>query len=211
MMVKIFIEGKNKNVPESEFVQAILNNISIPSDKYELVHVDGYKNLMDSVNTSNIGIMRSNTDAGGKNIVLFDADTTKNNGGFQNRREELLARKEELHLEFDLFLWPNNNDDGDVEVLMESIAKRDLYSGFFDCFERYEHCLSRWKDKNDKPIYSTPNRKAKLYAYFHTIPISKTKKNLFGHGIWKWEDKEIWNMESESLIPIKEFLLERLS
>ena len=126
-MVKIFIEAESLNVPESKFLDSILRHIGITHDKYELMPTGGYKKLMDSTGTSNVELLRANTDAGGKNLVVFDADTTDNNGGFQKRRKELLARRDEIGLDFDLFLWPDNNRDGDVEVLMEDIARKDLY------------------------------------------------------------------------------------
>ena len=93
----------------------------------------GYKKLMDSADTSNIEMLRANTDAGGKNMVVFDADTADNNGGFEKRKADLLAKRDELGLKFDLFLWPDNSRDGDVEVLMEDIARIDLYPELFDC------------------------------------------------------------------------------
>lgn len=91
-MVKIFIEGKNKKVPESEFLRTILQHIGVDSGRYELIHTDGYKNLLDSAITSTIEVMRANTDAGGKNLVVFDADTAANGGGFAVRQNELLNR-----------------------------------------------------------------------------------------------------------------------
>lgn len=209
-MVKIFIEGENRKVPESEFLTAILNHMGIPSDKYEILPTAGYKNLMDSANASNIEIMQANTDAGGRNLVIFDADSVENHGGYQVRRDELLARKADLGLEFDLFLWPNNGSDGDVEVLMESIARKDLYPQFFDCFGKYEQCISKLKNADGSCYYTTPNRKSKLHTYFHSLPISNAKKKRFGHNEWCWDDPTIWNLDSESMNPIKEFLSSNL-
>ena len=209
-MVKIFIEGKNKTVPESEFLSTILLHIGVDSNRYELIHTDGYKNLLDSAITSNVEIMRANTDAGGKNLVIFDADTTANGGSFTVRQNEILERKASLGLDFELFLWPDNQSDGDVEILMENIARKDLYPEFFECFSKYEHCLSQRKDERGESFYTTPNRKGKLHTYFHAIPISKTKKDGFGKGFWLWDNPSIWNMDAKPLDPIKEFLLKNI-
>ena len=209
-MVKIFIEGKNKKVPESAFLRTILQHIGVDSGRYELIHTDGYKNLLDSAITSNIEIMRANTDAGGKNLVVFDADTAANGGGFAVRQNELLNRKAALGLDFELFLWPDNQGDGDVEILMERVARKDLYPEFFDCFSKYEHCMSQRKNEKGESFYTTPNRKGKLHTYFNAIPISKTKKDGFGKGSWRWEDGEIWNLDTESLQPLKAFLQKNL-
>lgn len=205
-MVKIYIEGKNKKVPESEFLRAILDHIGVPATSYELVYTNGYTSLMDASNGVNVAVMRANTDADGKNLVIFDADTASNNGGFSIRQNELLMKGKALGLDFDLFLWPDNSDDGDVEVLMESIARKDLYPEFFDCFGKYEHCISQRKNEKGDPFYTSPNRKGKLHTYFNSLPISNTKKSKFGNGAWCWRDPEIWNLDAESLKPIKEFL-----
>ena len=175
-MVKIYIEGKNKKVPESEFLRAILEHIGVPAEKYEFVHTNGYTSLLDAANGVNVEIMRANSDSGGTNLVVFDADTTANNGGFAQRQKELLDKGNALGLNFDLFLWPDNEHDGDVEVLMESIARKDLYPEFFDCFSKYEHCISQRKNDKGEPFYTTPNRKGKLHTYFNSLPISNTKK-----------------------------------
>ena len=209
-MVKIYIEGKNKKVPESEFLRAILDQIGIPAERYEFVHTNGYTSLLDAANGVNVEIMRANSDSGGKNLVVFDADTIFNNGGFEKRQKELLERGRALGLSFELFLWPDNRNDGDVEVLMESIARKDLYPEFFDCFSKYEHCISQRKNEKGEPFYTTPNRKGKLHTYFNSLPISNTKKSKFGSGVWLWADASIWDLDAESLLPIKEFLLKHL-
>lgn len=210
-MVNIFIEAKKKDTPEAEFLTAILDQMGVPSDVYSIKPTDGYLNLMDSEKAAaNINAMRVNTDVGEKNLVVFDADCDKNNGGYEVRCKHLLKKKVELGLDFELFLWPDNISDGDVEVLMESIARKDLYPEFFDCFCKYECCISRRKDDDGNPFYSIPNRKGKLHTYFSSLPISKTKKNKVGRGAWQWSDPEIWNLDSDSLIPIKEFLKNHL-
>ena len=205
-MIKIFIEGPNKNVPESDFLNAILNHIGVKPDMFTIVYTGGYTNLLNSEKTPNINILQANTDSGGKNLVIFDADFCTNNGGFSVRRDELIKRRDELGLDFDLFLWPDNENDGDVEILMESIARKDLYPEFFECFGKYEHCISQRRDSNGKPLYSIPNRKGKLHTYFHSLPISNRMKKQFGSGQWRWSDPEIWNLDSDTLKPIKDFL-----
>lgn len=205
-MVKIFIEGKGKNVPESDFLLAILNHIGIAPERYECVHVGGYTNLMDSKEMPFRGILQANSDSGGKNLVIFDADSRNNGGGFAVRCSELVRQRDALGLDFELFLWPDNRNDGDVEVLMESIARTDLYPEFFCCFSKYERCMLQRKNAKGEPFYSTPNRKGKLHTYFNALPISKNKKRKFGSGQWCWSDPEIWNLDSEALNPIKEFL-----
>ena len=204
--VKIFLEAESLNVPESKFVVSILKHMGINPDRYDLMPTGGYSNLMDSDSTTNVGILQANTDEGGINLVIFDADSPQNNGGFEKRREELLKRKKEMGLTFELFLWPNNKDDGDVEVLMESIARKDLYPQLFECYEKYEHCISQRKNEQGDAFYHLPNRKNKLHTYFTSLPISQTKRDKAGKGDWLWDDSEIWNLDADTMNPIKEFL-----
>lgn len=201
----LFIEAKNKSLPEAAFISTVLEKLGIDSEKYEIICTNGYTNLLNEKKAF-INQMKSNTDDGGKNIVVFDADYNENGGGFQKRKEELLNGGREKGVGFDLFLWPNNEDDGDVELLMERIARKDLYPEFFDCFNDYELCIGSRKDSNGKPFYKTPNRKGKLHTYFNALPISNTRKSEFGRGEWLFDDGNIWDFGSDNLNSIIEFL-----
>ena len=211
-MVNIFIEGKDSKVPEYGFLTAIIKNIGIQDDKYKIIPVDGYKNLLSSKNSgTNISLMRANVDEGGKNLVIFDADFPGNSGGFAARRDELISNRDSIGIDFELFLWPDNKSDGDVECLMEQIARRDLYPEFFICFSRYECCISKRKKENGEQFYSTPNRKGKLHTYYNSLPISSRKKSKSGGGDWGWNIPEIWNFDAMELQPIKDFLSEHIN
>ena len=106
---------------------------------------------------------------GGTNLVLFDADTRENGGGFAIRKRKLLQQKEELGIEFDLFLWPNNHADGDFEsLLMHLINPR--HKGLIDCYRRYEKGISRMNRSHK--MYMTQGRKGCIYSY-----IAAMKKN----------------------------------
>ena len=73
----------------------------------------GYKKLSDEIN---IREMRINSDQGGVNLVIFDADKD-----VEARRKELEAIKEQYNVNFELFLLPNNKDKGALEDLLENI------------------------------------------------------------------------------------------
>ena len=47
---------------------------------------------------------------------MFDADTVQNKGGYTKRVKEIEKIKSENNMKFDLFLWPNKQDDGDFET-----------------------------------------------------------------------------------------------
>ena len=203
--VLIFIEARDKNKPEASFLRAILESIGLDSEEYDLICTDGYTNLLNE-KSAFVNKMLINTDEGGKNIVVFDADYATNKGGYERRKNELLQKAAEKRVSFDLFLWPTNSEDGDVELLMERIARKDLYPEFFDCFRKYEMCVSARLNSDGTSFYGTPNRKGKLHTYLNALPISNTKKDKIGGGEWLFNDNEIWDINSDSLKPIKDFL-----
>lgn len=51
---------------------------------------------------------------GGVNLVIFDADAD-----FEDRKKKLILWKERCHVDFELFLFPNNKDTGELEDLLE--------------------------------------------------------------------------------------------
>lgn len=204
--VLIFIEARDKNKPEASFLRAIFKDLGLDSEKYDLICTDGYTNLL-SEKSAFVNKMQANTDEGGKNIVIFDADYEYNDGGFQTRKNELLKKGAERRVSFDMFLWPTNSEDGDVELLMERIARKDLYPEFFDCFKKYEMCVSARLKPDNTSFYDTPNRKGKLHTYLNALPISKSKKDRIGGGEWLFDDSNIWDINSECLQPIKDFLV----
>jgi hypothetical protein len=81
-------------------------------------------------------------------LVLIDADTVAKGYGFAKRKARTERDMQSHNIAFPYFINPNNNDDGEVETLMESAARRDLHQVFFDCFEDYEKCVSSVTDAN---------------------------------------------------------------
>ena len=81
--------------------------------------------------------MRKNTNQGGVNLVIFDADENP-----EARRKELLAIKEEFGVEFELFLLPNNKDAGELEDMLEQIINPNNQP-VMDCWRTYEGELEK--------------------------------------------------------------------
>ena len=85
--------------------------------------------------------MRENTSNGIINLVIFDADTLSNEGGFGNRKNEIEAWKTQYSLCFELFLFPDNQNDGELEDLLERIINPQNMP-IFDCWNSFENCLT---------------------------------------------------------------------
>ena len=150
-----------------------------------------------------IGALRQNTDLGGINLVIFDADED-----IEARRAELLAIKEEFGVEFELFLLPNNQDAGALEDLLENIINPDNQP-VMDCWQTYEEKLGevRIPTKNP-PTLTIPAKKTKIYAYLETLlGKSKTQKKLIKDANRNYENTQHWNLDAEYLQPLKEFIL----
>lgn len=204
-MVKIVIEAAKKETPECVFLNCILHQLGWKDDSFDILCANGYKNILSE---TILNQLQANILEGGRNLVVFDADYPSNGGGYSTRREWLDKELGQRGVQYDLFLWPDNNHDGDVESLMEVLARKDLYSEYFDCFEKFEHCLSnRKKSDGVTPFYTSPNLKAKLYAYVSSLPMSNSKKSKIGHGQWQFDNPDIWAIEKTATMPIGVFLL----
>ena len=203
-MVNIFLEAKSAKTPEACFMQALVKRHfpnAVVGQDYTFIFVDGKDNLSNVV-----PLMQMNTDNGGANLVVFDADIPENGGGFAKRQQDLLSKKEQLGVKFDLFLYPSNFEDGDVEVLLERIARKDKHARFFSCFQKYEECISQAKDANGRPRYKTPNRKGKLHTYINAMPLSNRQSRFLGSGQWLFDNSEYWDLNNDALQPLICFL-----
>ena len=126
----------------------------------------------------------------------------------RDHSRELFELRRSLGIEFDIFLFPNNKDDGDFELLLENIARQDIHGErFFRCFSNYEECLSSHIGMDGQPMYLCPNRKAKVYSYITSMKLSNAERKMIGKGYWLFDNEAYWNLDSEYIVPLKEFLL----
>ena len=192
-MIKIFIESKNSQTPEYNFLETILRVFGYNPQSSVIVPLNG-KDTLDLARNQFI----QNTVEGGTNLIIFDADTAINGGGYNIRRKEIETKLRDLHIQADIFLWPDNCNDGDFETLLESIARKDLHERFFGCFNDYELCLG--------DEYLCPNRKGKLHTYITSMKLTNKQRNKIGAGHWLFENKDLWNLDSVNLTALKKFL-----
>lgn len=201
-MTKIFIEAKSKDTSECHFLQAIINIVS-PKIEVNFIPMNGIGNLFKEPIINQIKVTQEN---GEQVIVLADADTITKQHGYVKRKDEIDNEMKANAVSFPYFLYPNNHDDGDVEILMESAARRDLHQVFFDCFEDYEKCVSGAKDEYGQPLYNTPNLKGKLHTYMNAQKLSNKLRRKLGSGDWLFDNTNYWDLKAVSLQPLKDFL-----
>lgn len=186
--MKLYIETKNGGTSEKQFFEYILKELNIEAD---IKCVDGKDNLKNFVPKMQIAHSQNECI-----IVVFDADKDSNGGGFNKRRQELLDFKEKNSIDFDLFLMPNNKDEGDFEsILLKSI--KDEHKHILSCFDKFQNCV---KTHNTHYSYHSINDKSKIYSYKELLQGSKDAK------YWHFDDKDYWDFDNDYVKALKDFL-----
>ncbi|WP_273388601.1 DUF3226 domain-containing protein [Barnesiella viscericola] len=198
-MNRIFIEAKNSSTSEYNFLKAILS-LFFSDKEFGLICMDGVSNLF---NESIINQISQAQISGEQVLVFVDADTVSKGWGYRQRKDYIEKEMMIKEISFSYFLYPNNHDDGDVEILMEQAVRRDLHSIFFDCFEDYERCVSRVKDKEGNPLYNVPSLKNKLHTYMSAQKLTNQQRRK---DHWLFGDERFWNLNVPQLQPLKDFL-----
>ncbi len=205
-MNKIFIETEDKTTPEYNFLKAFID-LHFPTKDIDFICIGGISNLF---NEANLNQMSQAQAVGDQVLVLIDADTVAKGYGFVKRKADIDNDMQTLKISFPYFIYPNNQDDGEVETLMESAARHDLHPVFFDCFEDYEKCVSGVKDKHGQPLYNTPNLKGKLHTYISAQKLSNKLRRRLGAGDWLFSNTDYWDLNAVVLQPLKDFFATNL-
>jgi predicted ATP-dependent endonuclease of OLD family len=152
------------------------------------------------------------------NCIIFDADSEKQGTNFQGTKERINAElatigqsieleRPLLKVEFDIFLFPNNSDDGDLETLLERTIN-PVNKPILDCWDGYERCLEETRSKIPNPI-TLPIRKSKIYSYTKLL-LSKPKKDEKNDKAKEehrdYTNEEHWTLLSSDTEPLKIFL-----
>jgi hypothetical protein len=205
-MIKIFVEGKGDKIFLKAYIEFLLKEGHLNATvSFEFIDLKGWTNI-GTVNNTFI----ENSDFGGINLVILDADHPSNQGGYTKRLIDIEAIKSKNALIFDLFLFPNNETDGDFETLLEAIVNQK-HNGLLKCFTAYEDCIAKHNLPDAKVIYNLPIRKSKIYSYIDAFPKSRSEKEKFKLGDYFFANPELWNLYSASLDPLKSFLLQAFS
>ena len=168
-----------------------------------ILKTNGKDNLKSSVA---INRMRSMTDQGGINLVIFDADDD-----CEARRSAILEWKELNGLEFELFLLPNNQDKGELEDLLEYIINPNNRP-IMECWEHYEKELVTLDiPGRTPPPLTTPAKKTKIYGYLEALlGTSDSDKKKIKEREREYHNALHWDLDAIFLSPLKEFLKKRI-
>ncbi len=211
--ILIFVEGPSDRFFLEIYLLYLYFQEKFPIKNFKVQNVDGKDNLSKRL----LEIEKYD-----KTLIIFDADKD-----YESNKKEILkvvSKTKQTISEEQIFLFPNNQDDGDLETLLLKIAK---HKEFINCFESYLDCIK--KKEHYKPIKNI--RKSKWYAYLEALGLEKffqytwdtkkknNKKKLIiddkdGDGIeikdqYKGDYeklKEVIDFNSKSLNPLKNFL-----
>jgi hypothetical protein len=147
MVVTIFVEGK----ADKRFIEDFIT-FKFGSEKLKEI---SFKNVegKDSIHLAKSDFIK-NTDQEGINLLIFDADLD-----YSERIKEIEKQKQDLGIEFELFLFPNDKDNGDLETLLLNLTVKE-HQGIFECFKPFNDCLL---SKN--PDYNVPDLKTQVFSY----------------------------------------------
>ncbi|WRA95741.1 hypothetical protein E5L37_01835 [Helicobacter pylori] len=212
----IYTEGESDKKFLSWCLDVWKNEDHFDQAYFDIIHVEGKDQLFSDGLCKNIKSILNNEDHRYKQVcIIFDADIKKENqesdAGFDNKLKHIREKFKEKGTDFpkeQIFLFPNNQDDGDLETLLSEIAK---YDEFLKYFEGYLECIK--SKEHYKPIKKI--RKNMLYAYLEALGLENlTKIDIFdSEGKIKEKHKEeyeklkeVIDFNSKSLIPLKDFL-----
>ncbi|WRD10302.1 hypothetical protein E5K85_01765 [Helicobacter pylori] len=194
--ILIFVEGPSDKV----FLEVYLYFLEdLPIKNFKVQNIKGKDNLSKRL----LEIEKYD-----KTLIIFDADKD-----YESNKKEILkivSEPKQTISEEQIFLFPNNQDDGDLETLLSEIAN---HKEFINCFESYLDCIK--KKEHYKPIKNI--RKSMWYAYLEALGLEDlyTKKNIFDNTGGKVKNeyeedyeklKKAIEFESELLVPLKNFL-----
>ncbi|MUU22994.1 DUF3226 domain-containing protein [Helicobacter pylori] len=203
--ILIFVEGPSDKV----FLEVYLYFLEdLPIKNFKVQNIKGKDNLSKRL----LEIEKYD-----KTLIIFDA-----NKDYESNKKEILtvvSKRKQTISEEQIFLFPNNQDDGDLETLLLEIAKHDE---FLKCFELYLECIK--SKEHHEPIKNI--RKNMLYAYLEVFELQKFFQYKWDTNNKKQEKcliddkgkikeknkeeyeklKEVIDFNSKSLIPLKNFL-----
>lgn len=172
---------------------------------YEIIVAGGWQGLKNIKNA-----LLKVSDRNDKNLIIFDTDRSDVHGGCSKRKEYLTNELKDIGIEnnFDIFLFPNHSDDGESEDLFEKIINKK-HKSLLHCFDNYLSCIKQLPKINID--YNYPNQKTKMYAYISSIVDKVSFEDLKNKKSWQFDNAEYWDLDSEELKPLINFLKKHLN
>ncbi len=204
---KIFVEGQT----DQAFIQFVLEKqfgtkLNKEQVSNAIISCQGWSNIK---NQTGILLDEMRIENNAKNIIIFDADGKSNDGGFKKRKGELEQIAKDLGAKFDIFLFPDDESDGDLELFYSSCFKEDK-AFFKDCWNNMYSCL----DENKKELkLKYPKSAEMVFSYVDLFEEykseeyknTKSKRSYFDENLWEFDFEK-----NEYLKKLISFLKEHL-
>lgn len=178
--MKIFVEGESDKV----FLELYIKNLCINNYEIIVVGEEDKKGGRDNiVHTKEIEKIED------KFLVIFDADND-----FETAKNNIKGQISQINsnAQYEIFLFPNDKDNGYLETLYAKIATNAKFIG---CFEKYKDCIGK-KNLSDK---------SKLFAYLEACNLSTKIDKIKSDQL-----KQAFDFGHNYINPLKEFLLNNL-
>lgn len=192
---KIFVEGKSDKL----FIDFLLNTFFQIRDNSIVVDVKGKDKLINQpLFTDTLRIVEN-----AKNLIIFDTDSTKIDGGRKQRIIDLNKIEIKLETKFEVYLLPFNDErEGILEDLLSICVKSDF--SFFDkCWNIMLACINESKTEN----LNIPAQKAFLYSKIDLFKkYRSTNWDYKGSTVYDYTDKNIWEINHDKNIELKKLL-----
>lgn len=202
---RIFVEG----IADKRFIEQLVESIfDKPVPSGFVIKTEGCSKLVSPTTEQTfINEMQRTTADGGVNLVIFDADTD-----CEERRRELLDWKRRSLVDFELFLFPDNVNSGELEDLLQNIINPENQP-VMKCWDKYEESLKNvsltWR--NGMPL-TTPAKKTRIYAYLEALlGASNSEKDKIKEKNRDYKNKNHWDLQAQALSGLTTFLKEHLA
>lgn len=153
-------------------------------------------------------------------LVILDADIDgiQHDGGYQKRTHVVNQIQQTCHaqgLSFEYFLWPNDNDDGQLETALEQIMAKECQV-IYNCIKAQESCIKQVIER--QPEHSFIRQKVKLSLDKDVLKDNmKIFKDRVGDKTGNkfdrnrgFQNQSIWNLQHPALQPLRDFLTQHL-
>ena len=199
-MTYILVEGTEDKI----FISYILDNLLNKKGLYEIDHngktdKEGSHGIIpDRV----IDIKRYVEDEGYNFIIINDADNS-----FSKRQKELEDKIKKEQITGNIFLFPNNKDNGILEDLLLGCIPEGQ-EGIPNCFDCFISCLEELEKRGHK--VSLPAIKSKIYTYAEVQIFDSDEYKRVKDGSYFYKKYELWNFNCEAIEPLISFLREHV-
>lgn len=186
---KFFVEGK----ADSKFLQDYLRHLlGIEFQETDFYIIGGNSDALIGAKKNEF---LSNSDLGGRNLIILDADSDR-----QATTNRINALRSSINVQFELFVLPNDHENGELENLLLGIVHHRNMS-ILTCFDEYQNCLIRINRG-----YKVPSLKAKVYAYLDAMAHGRENEKMVKEESRNYLIENHWNLDHSSLKPLKTFL-----